>query len=369
MPKTIAMPSLERIFSSPLFRTVILPAVILFYVLRPLLGYLFPATAAATPADSPPAGAGTKKAQDKGGISANASDTSPRSCAAFLKAHQHRAKGIPAQQYPQQLPPAPLSVAARTAKTTKTGDADNDNGIGAAMSANQLRARLQLTADNVVTVATTAAYVRGCVSLGDDGEYIDAGAGAGSDMSAPTAAADDVHALVRELSSLANVHVFLLVRLEAGSKDSAEAVQEESAAVRRGLVRLTDGPHAVLPPARVLLSTTNTGRTAAVRQLRSTIHVDFDHNICRNMETHVRSIIYVSLPSVNVVSAGAAGTGAHVTTSVTTKEAAAEAVLSTLPGARGISSSSSSGSGSGMSFSGEGLILIRSYRQLCSLRL
>ena len=47
----------------------------------------------------------------------------------------------------------------------------------------------------------------------------------------------------------------------------------------------------ILPEHRLLLSQTVTGRTAAVRQLKSVLHIDYERDVCRTIEQHVRSVV------------------------------------------------------------------------------
>ena len=123
---------------------------------------------------------------------------------------------------------------------------------------------------------------------------------------------------IKALSSVC--HVFVLAKLKNKGK-GAEGWAEAAAQMRQLMAPLTStsvlsdeepkegkdkstgtdtgsrsgsssDPH--LPQHRLLMSQTLTGRTAAVRQLKSTLHIDFDRDVCRTIEQHVRSTVLVS---------------------------------------------------------------------------
>jgi len=270
---------------------------LVYFILRPVLKFLFPQSAAnggQTGKGAAGVGCGTAHGKD------------PQTAEGFLKqrldvARKRKAAPGPAGQpgwtqrrgrtssgsWPAELtlPLPPVAVA---------------EGQLSSQQAQALCSRLHVDSSSVVTIAFPAAA--DCSATG-------------------------IHDLLRTLAG--QMHVFVLIKLQPAVEGNDDYAQNERKRVEQSFLPLTSGATPVIPAQRLLFSQSVAGRTAAVRQLQSSIHVDFDHNVCRILEQHVRSIIYVKLDAAPTAGAGAGAAG----------------------------------------FSEDGLIMIRNYAQLHELQL
>jgi hypothetical protein len=286
-----AMSLLRELLTRPWMKTIVIPILVVYFLLRPVLHFLFPATA-----DD----GGTRgKSGLVGGLSKRTSQ--PQSAEDFLR-----------QRLDLLREKQKVSLKSKTqGEMGRRGESSNsDDTIEAPSPAvrsmeaqsfsketQNLCARLKVSNKDVVTIAISGTMHK---------------------------RAQGLHELLQLLSGA--VPVFVLVRLQTVDKDSSTA-HTERAEVEQAFSSLTSGPIPSLPSQRLLFCTNNVGRSAAVRQLRSTLHIDFDRDVCRTLEQHVRSIIFVSMHDE-----GQAGS-------------------------------------SPLGFSSDGLVMVRSFRQLHDLQL
>jgi hypothetical protein len=331
MAKNLLMQTRDFLFLYPWFKTLVFPVLLLYFILRPMLKFIFPKNRT------------TEKVQ----IS-DASKFPAHTAEEFLKQHLRTTTARHRRRDASDAPS--LALPTNASRLAPIGSQISPRASEA------LRLRLKVTDTSVVTIAVPSDYV----------------------------GSDDLHSLLRSLAG--QVHVFLLVRLRGSGesiKDSPVAAgagagtgastavdkgsadnsaSEESQRVRYALQHLTAGDAPVLPPHRLLWSTSVAGRKSAIRQLRSTIHVDFDRDVCRTMEQHVRSIIFFDILRRGAdVDAG----GASATTAVADRARDRESGAS--PGAS--PAGPVVGPGRVRGFSEDGLIMVDSFVQLLSLQL
>jgi len=314
-----ALSQLREMLARPWVKTVVIPMLLVYFVLRPVLQFLFPRTAAN---EGLPGKGAAGSGSGSGSVSGSSSGQpkGPQSAESFLKqqlelALTRKRRGVPGAA-------GSAGRAQRRGRSSSGTEGEGDlmlplppaaaaEGQLSPRGAQALHSRLNVDRSSVVTVAFPAS----------------------ADCSATR-----LQELLRVLAG--HVHLFVLIKLrpsEGGNNDSAQAERKR---VEQSLLPLTSGSAPLVPAQRLLFSQSVTGRTAAVRQLRSAIHLDFDHDVCRTLEQHVRSIIFVNLDA-------AAPAGA---------EAGAEA-------------GAGAGALSQPGFSQGGLIMIRNYAQLHELQL
>ena len=321
----------------------------MYYIIRPLLSRVFPSLAAISENGS---NKDDEKRSSSKSYSANkvvtaAADTATATnCTEFLRFHLENVKSKGKREYPSEfLQEVNSKVAVLSPEQQKEVDL--------------LETRLKLS--------TALRTPHASASHEQRMAYAERRTATPSSMNVVTIAVTlenasslDFQNLIRTLTQIKSVFVFLLVYVECQSPQAEEKVEREEFQLQEGstkgrtsitpiitaqeaydrvveamdpLCGSLDNP--VFPMKRVLVSTTTTGRTAAVRQLKSTIHVDYDHEVCRNMEKHVRTIIHLKMD----------------TTTSTSKEPAKCAL------------------GGEVAFSKDGIIQINRYSQLCSIEL
>ena len=300
---------LREALARPWFKTVVVPILLVYFVLRPVLRFLFPSGAA----NSVHSGKGAV-----GTASGSSSEKSPQTTKDFLKQQlelvrkQQAAQGAAGQSGGThrrgRAPSGSTSLLEVPLPLPPVASAD---GQLSPQRAQALRNRLHVDANSVVTIAVPAS------AFGTGTGTACATTATTSTSTSTSTHPTGLHELLRTLAG--HMHVFVLVRLQPveveaeeqkkeGGGDAAAALLEQRRKVEHSLLSLTTGQAPVLPQQRVLYSQSVTGRTAAVRQLRSTIHVDFDHDVCRTLEQHVRTIVYIKL---NEAAAAAAAGGVH----------------------------------------------------------
>jgi hypothetical protein len=189
----------------------------------------------------------------------------------------------------------------------------------------KLRQQLQLKPSSVITIAIRSDYIQSTTATNVDTDL--------------HSSKDDLIALLKVLAPLAQV--FLLVKLASSSSSSSSSSSLSSSPQKEGdnkasmvrarieRERIENALNEIIDNGegtgkatgadkatdtntntdtntspcmlrhRILYSESTIGRTAAIRQLKPTIHVDFDHDVCRNMEQHVRTIIYANIYDSN----------------------------------------------------------------------
>jgi len=302
---------LREALARPWVKTVVVPILLVYFVLRPVLRFLFPS------------GAANSVHSGKGAVgtgSGSSSGKSPQTTEDFLKQQlelvrkRQAAQGAAGQSGGThrrgRAPGGSTSLLEVPLPLPPVASAD---GQLSPQRAQALRNRLHVDANSVVTIAVPAS----AFGTGTGTACATTATTSTSTATHPTG----LHELLRTLAG--HMHVFVLVRLQPvevevvkkaeerekkGSCDVAAALLEEQRRkVEHSLLSLTTGQAPVLPQQRVLYSQSVTGRTAAVRQLRSTIHVDFDHDVCRTLEQHVRTIVYIKLNEAAAAAAEAGG--------------------------------------------------------------
>jgi hypothetical protein len=350
MVRTSTSLSFERVLNSPLVKNVVLPIMIMYFILRPLILRIFPSLTA-----NPGNGARKDdKKSDKSRMSISGRSTTAvaraKDCTEFLHLHLNHIKSKKIYEYRSELN---YNVKPDTSIVSRIKENEGWESRTLLLSpseqeeADLLRERLKLSSfkspnTEEISVQRLAAEQR------PDMEVVTIS------VTLQHVGSDDFHNLIRALSHITSILVFVLVRIEPAptrkkTNDttiihdvSTNPVYSSYDKVRAAMIPLcTPYDNPIFPISRLLVSTSVTGRTAAVRQLKSTIHVDYDHEVCRNMEQHVRTIIHMKMPIVDSESSSTASTSA----------------------------STSLASESEVSFSGEGIIQINRYSTVLSIQL